>query len=74
MDNRKLAQAMGRLDANVGRLIAGQGQSKAEIRAGRKETTGRLNRLYRKFDKLIYGGIAIGVSLIALLVTRAIAG
>ena len=57
-----LSQEKGRLDAKAGRLIAGQGQIKAEVRAGRKETAGLLDRLDRKLSKLIHGGVAIGAA------------
>ena len=60
-----LWQVAGRLEAKVERLVDGQAQIRADVRGGRKETN-------RKVDKMIYGGVGIGVGLFALLIMEII--
>ena len=56
-------------EANVTRLIEGQGQIKDEMGQHRKDTNDRLDgKIDQKFGKLIYGVLGLAGGLIALLV------
>lgn len=58
---RNLWQVVGKLEANVDRLLEGQTQLKADL----KDTNDRIDR---KFDRLMYAVVALTTGVIGLLI------